>query len=74
MGDILMYVLSDDNSSMKENIWPNYTELMEKYPMFLWTSLNGRKMKDFGNIELDIKRHNLFYTKDIDENNHTSRF
>ena len=49
-----MYVVADDDHLMKVNIQNSCTELMEKYQKFVRTRANGSKLKDVGNIDLDI--------------------
>ena len=53
-GIIFAYFLSYDESLMKTKLRHSYTELMENYPMFLWPRLNVIKLKDIGNINLNI--------------------
>ena len=47
-------MVADDDSLMKAKLQHSCTKMMGKDPKFVWSKVNGRKMKDVGNIELNI--------------------
>ena len=51
---ICMCVVYNNGSYMKAKIQQSYKKLVGKHPIFMWTGLNRRKLKDIESIKFNI--------------------
>ena len=56
---VVVHVVANYNYLMKVKLRHSYTELMVKHLKLVWPRLNGRNLKDVGNLEFNIPHPEL---------------